>query len=84
MAGRHLNRRTFVQAMAKISNYPGGYSPILSFGPTKFAGPTQYQVVKLHDNTRPTSQCRLPMGTLPPQGRCWTVVQSWKPLPTTG
>jgi hypothetical protein len=84
MAGKHLNRRTFVQAMAKISGYPGGYTPILSFGPTKFAGPTQYQVVKLHDNTHPTSQCRLPVGALPPQGRCWTVVQSWKPLPTTG
>jgi hypothetical protein len=81
MAGRHLTRRTFVEAMSRITNFAGGYSPTLSFGPDKFSGPTEYQVVKLHDNTPPSSQCRLPLGTLPPQGRCWHVVQGWKPLP---
>ena len=81
MAGRHLTRRTFVEAMSRITNFAGGYAPVLSFGPDKFSGPTEYQVVKLHDNTPPSSQCRLPLGTLPPQGRCWHVVQSWKPLP---
>ncbi len=34
-AGPHLDRRTFVEAMAKISNFPGGYSPTLSYGPDK-------------------------------------------------
>ncbi len=81
MAGRHLTRRSFVEAMSRITNFAGGYAPVLSFGPDKFSGPTEYQVVKLHDNTPPSSQCRLPLGTLPPQGRCWHVVQSWKPLP---
>ena len=28
-AGRDLNRRTFVEAMSKIRDYPGGYSPVL-------------------------------------------------------
>jgi hypothetical protein len=80
-AGPDLNRRTFVEAMSKIKNYQGGYSPILSFGPDKFSGPTEYQVVSLHNNSPPSSMCRLPLGTLPPEGRCWHVVQTWKPLP---
>ena len=83
-AGKNLDRRSFVTAMSKISNFPGGYSPILTYGPNKFYGPTEYQVVRLHDNTHPSAQCRLPIGKLPPQGRCWTIVQSWKPLPATG
>jgi hypothetical protein len=80
MAGADLNRRTFVEAMSKIKNYPGGYSPILSFGPDKFSGPTEYEVVSLHTNTPPSSMCRLPLGTLPPQVVCWHIVQSWKAL----
>jgi hypothetical protein len=80
-AGKNLNRRTFVTAMSKIANFPGGYSPILTYGPTKIAGPTQYQVVRLHNNVPPSAQCRLPIGKLPPQGRCWTTVETWKPLP---
>jgi Periplasmic binding protein len=81
MAGTHLNRRTFVEAMSKITDYPGGYSPTLSFGPDKFSGPTEYEVVSLHNNVPPTSVCRLPLSPLPPQGRCWHIVQTWKPLP---
>jgi hypothetical protein len=75
MAGKDLNRRTFVEAMSRIKNYPGGSSPILSFGPDKFAGPSEYQVVRLHVNKPPSSRCRTPLGTLPPH------VQSWKPFP---
>ena len=81
MAGSDLNRRTFVEAMSDIKNYPGGYSPILTFGPDKFSGPTQYEVVSLHNNVPPTSVCRLPLGPLPPQGRCWHIVESWQTLP---
>jgi hypothetical protein len=83
-AGRNLNRRTFVIAMSQIKNFPGGYSPILSYGPDKFYGPTQYQVVRLHVNSPPSSQCRPPPRGQPPEGVCWTPVQSWKPLPTGG
>jgi hypothetical protein len=81
MAGKDLNRRTFVEAMAKITNYPGGYSPEFSFGPDKFSGPTEYQVVALHNNVPPSAACKTPLAPLPPQGRCWVVKQSWKPLP---
>jgi hypothetical protein len=81
MAGADLNRRTFVEAMSRIKDYPGGYTPILTFGPGEFSGPTEYEVVSLHNNVPPTSVCRLPLGPLPPQGRCWHIVQTWKPLP---
>ena len=67
MAGKDLNRRTFVEAMSTIKNYPGGSSPLLTFGPDKFSGPSEYQVVSLHVNKPPSAQCRLPLGTLPPQ-----------------
>ena len=81
MAGKDLNRRTFVEAMAKITNDAGGYSPELSFGPDKFSGPTEYQVVALHNNASPSAACKTPLAPLPPQARCWVVKQSWKPLP---
>jgi ABC-type branched-subunit amino acid transport system substrate-binding protein len=80
-AGKDLTRRTFVEAMSRVKNFPGGDSPILTYGPDKFAGPTEYRVVKLHNNVPPTSQCKLPAAPLKPQGRCWVVVQGWKPLP---
>jgi hypothetical protein len=83
-AGRNLNRRTFVSAMSQIKNFPGGYSPVLTYGTRKFYGPTQYQVVRLHVNSPPSSQCRTPPPTMPPEVVCWTPVQAWKPLPAVG
>jgi hypothetical protein len=80
-AGRNLNRRTFVQAMSKISNFPGGYSPILSFGPKKFYGPTEFQVVRLHVNSPTSTQCKLPLNHIP-QVVCWVSVAPFKALPT--
>jgi Periplasmic binding protein len=80
-AGRHLDRRTFVEAMSRISNFPGGYSPILSYGPDRFSGPTEYRVVKLRVNLPPSSQCHTPMKPLGPETTCWVVQQNWQPLP---
>ena len=81
LAGKDLNRRTFVEAMSHITNFPGGYAPVLSYGPDKFSGPTQYQVVEVHDNHPPTSQCKRGPPPAPAAGVCWVVVQTWKPLP---
>jgi hypothetical protein len=78
-AGHDLNRRTFVQAMSKIENFKGTWTPTLSFGPDKFYGPTQYQVVRLHNNVPPSSACVLTYQGKT-QGTCWEVVQHWKPL----
>jgi Periplasmic binding protein len=81
-AGATLNRRTFVEAMAKVEDFPGTYSPILTYGPDKFYGPTQYQVVRLHNNVPPSSQCQLTYQHKA-QGTCWVTVQSWRPLVTS-
>jgi hypothetical protein len=83
MAGPDLNRRTFVEAMSRVTNFPGGYSPVLSYGPDKFFGPTQYRVVKVHDNHPPSSQCKRGKPPAPPAGVCWVVVQNWTALPRT-
>lgn len=80
-AGPDLNRRTFVEAMSRIKNFPGGDSPIWSFGPDKYYGPTQYQVVKLHNNVPPSSQCKLKTNGQP-QGTCWVSLGGWAPLPS--
>ncbi len=80
-AGPNLNRRTFVEAMAQIKNFPGTWSPVLTFGPNKFYGPTQYRVVELHNNQPPSPLCAT-LATGKPQGTCWVVKQNWQPLPT--
>ncbi len=82
-AGTHLDRRTFVAAMATISNFPGGFSPVLTYGPDKYYGPTQYRIVRLHTNSPPSSQCKFPLDHIP-QGVCWVVMQDWQPLPSPG
>jgi hypothetical protein len=79
-AGKDLNRRTFVESMARISNYPGTTSPVWTFGATKFYGPVEYQVVKIHNNVPPSSQCKLKTNGKP-QGTCWVTVQPFRPLP---
>jgi ABC-type branched-subunit amino acid transport system substrate-binding protein len=78
-AGADLNRRSFVEAMANIKDFSGTFSPTLSFGPDKFAGPTQYQVVELHNNVPPSKLCPLTYQKIT-QGTCWHVLKSWKPL----
>src|SRR5580698_7250192 len=81
-AGPNLNRRTFVTAMSKITNYPGTLSPVWSFGPTKFYGPTQYQVVEVHNNVPQSKLCKMPKSGKP-QGTCWVTMQPFKPLPSS-
>ncbi len=81
-AGPDLNRRTFVTAMSQITDYPGTWTPVLSFGPAKHYGPTEYQVVRLHVNSPPSSQCKLPKNGVP-QFTCWVNVRPFVPLPTS-
>jgi hypothetical protein len=79
-AGPGLDRRTFVTAMAHIKDFPGAWSPLLSYGPNKRYGPTEYQVVKLHINSPPSPLCKQGAGQ-PPPATCWVSVQPWEPLP---
>ena len=47
------------------ANFPGTWSPVLSYGPNKRYGPTEYQVVKLHINSPPSSLCKTGRGPAP-------------------
>ena len=78
-AGPDLNRRTFVQAMATIQSFQGTWSPVLSYGPGRFAGPTQYQVVEIHNNVPASPLCVETYQHIT-QGTCWHVVQGFQPL----
>ncbi len=80
-AGHDLNRRSFVTAMSKITNFPGTSTPILSYGPDKRYGPTEYKIVKLRNNVPPSSACQLTSQSKA-QGTCWVTVQPFSPLPT--
>jgi hypothetical protein len=82
MAGSDLNRRTFVTAMSQIHSFPGGLAPVWSFSKTKMYGPSEYQVVKVHNNVPPSKQCILTFNGKP-QGTCWVSVAPFKPLPST-
>jgi hypothetical protein len=80
-AGSDLNRRTFVTALSKITDFPGTSTPILSFGPDKRYGPTEYKVVKLHNNVPPSSACQLTSQSKA-QGTCWVTIRPFTPLPS--
>ncbi|MGD0311471.1 MAG: ABC transporter substrate-binding protein [Acidimicrobiales bacterium] len=80
-AGPDLNRRTFVTAMSKLSFGLGTNTPVLSYGPDKRYGPTEYQVVRLHINSPVSSQCKMPKNNVP-QFTCWVQVQPFVPLPS--
>ncbi len=80
-AGRNLDRRTFVTALSKIRNFPGTATPVLSYSATKHYGPTQYKIVRLHNNVPPTSACQL-TSQGKAQGTCWVTVQPFTRLPT--
>ncbi len=80
-AGPDLNRRTFVTAMSKITDFPGTWANVLSYGPDKRYGPTEYQVVKLRVNSPPLPLCKTTVG-FPPAATCWVSVQPYAPLPT--
>jgi hypothetical protein len=79
-AGRNLDRRTFVTALSKVTDFPGTLAPVLSYGPQKRYGPVGYQVVRLHVNSPPSTLCRLPLNRIP-QGTCWITVRPFAPLP---
>ena len=79
-AGHDLTRRSFVTALSKITDFPGTNSPVLSYGPDKRFGPTEYQVVRLHVNSPLSTQCKLPKNKIP-EVTCWVNVQPFAPLP---
>jgi hypothetical protein len=67
--------------MSKITNFPGTSTPILSFGPDKRYGPTQYKIVRLRNNVPPSTACQL-TSQGKAQGTCWVTVSPFVPLPS--
>ncbi len=80
-AGPDLNRRTFVTAMSKITDFPGTWANVLSYGPDKRYGPTESQVVKLRVNSPPSPLLCKPTAGQPPPATCWVTVEPYAPLP---
>ncbi len=81
-AGHDLSRRTFVEALSRVTDFPGTSTPILTYGPHKFYGATLYKIVKLHNNVPPSSQCQLTSQSKA-QGTCWVTMTPFTPLPGT-
>ena len=85
-AGKDLNRRTFIQALGVIGDFPSALTKEFSFSRTDHAGPTQYRTVAptKNGNTAETNVCppRRPTPTddNPFHGSCWLLVEDWKPL----
>ena len=79
-AGRHLNRRTFVEAMARVENYPGTLESDSQLrARTSSTGRSEYRVVRIHNNSASDNGCiNNYQGRV--QATCWQVVQNWKPL----
>ncbi len=80
-AGPDLNRRSFVTAMSKITDFPGTWANVLSYGPDKRYGPTEYQVVKLRVNSPPSPLLCKPTAGQPPPATCWVSIKPYAPLP---
>lgn len=85
-AGKDLNRRTFLQALGVIRDFPSALTKEFSFSRTDHAGPSQYRTVAptKNGNTAETNVCppRRPTATdaNPYHGSCWILVEDWKPL----
>jgi hypothetical protein len=74
MAGSNLTRARFVNAMAHITNFPGGVIPNLRFGPGRYAGPHLQRVVSPHVNS---DKACPPKKDGTAQGTCWLVKSAY-------
>ena len=73
-AGRDLDRRTFVDAMAKITNFPGGFSPVLSLRPGQVLRTDRVPGGAGSTPTRRRRASAISRWTTYPQGVCWVIV----------
>ncbi len=90
-AGKKLNRRTFIQGLSKLEDFPVALTEAITFGPKDFSGPSTYRVVA------PTANVKTPGGNkCPPRhpsyddppgnpenpfhGSCWVLIEDFQPL----
>lgn len=93
IAGPKLNRRTFIQALSEIEDFPVALTQAVTFGPNDHSGPSTYRVVS------PTANVKTLEGNkCPPRhgsyndtpgdpenkfhGSCWVLIEDWQPLET--
>jgi ABC-type branched-subunit amino acid transport system substrate-binding protein len=85
-AGKDLNRRTFLQALGVISDFPSPLTNGYSFSRTDHAGPTDFRVVAPTKNgsTAETNVCpprrATPDDDNPFHGSCWILKEDFQPL----
>lgn len=85
VAGRDLTRRSFTDAMARLSDYEGVVVERLDFAPGKFFGADTYRTVRVFKNgkTAETNGCPLKRdGGF--HGSCWQLVPPLEPRPMEG
>lgn len=86
LAGPKLNRRTFVEALGRIEDFPVALTQAITFGPNDHSGPSTYRTVRPVKNgdTAETDKCPPRRPTVdddnPFHGSCWQLVEDWKPL----
>jgi hypothetical protein len=93
LAGKKLNRRTFIKGLSEIEDLPVALTQAITFGPNDFSGPATFRVVA------PTQNVKTPEGNkCPPRhpgvtdtpgnpenpyhGSCWVLIEDWQPLQT--
>jgi ABC-type branched-subunit amino acid transport system substrate-binding protein len=85
-AGPKLDRRTFIQALGVLGDFPSALTNEFAFSRTDHAGPTSYRTVAPTKNgtTAETNVCpprrTTPDNDSPLHGSCWVLVEDWQPL----
>jgi ABC-type branched-subunit amino acid transport system substrate-binding protein len=94
LAGKNLNRRTFIQGLSRIKNFPVALTQAISFGPNHHSGPASFRVVEPIKNDQTASGNRCPRRRHTPKdtagdptndyhGSCWLLIEDFKPLNTS-
>ncbi|MBM3671320.1 MAG: ABC transporter substrate-binding protein [Actinobacteria bacterium] len=93
IAGPKLNRKTFIQALSEMQDFPVALTQTITWGPNDFSGPSTFRVVS------PTANVKTIEGNkCPPRhssyddtpgdpenkfhGSCWVLIEDWQPLQT--
>jgi hypothetical protein len=75
-AGPNLTRKTFTDAMAKVTNFPAAVYPVLTYGPGDYGGAKQTRTVQIHVNDKAHNGCPL-LSSGKPQGSCWLIISDF-------
>jgi ABC-type branched-subunit amino acid transport system substrate-binding protein len=86
LAGPKLNRRSFVEALGQIKDFPVALTEAITWGPDDHSGPATYRTVRPVKNgdSADTNLCPprrpTPDDDNPFHGSCWQLVEDFRPL----